>query len=207
RRRHRRPCRGDPAAPPRSGGAPPARRRSRGRGTRIRDQLGPAHRARARPAAPRRRGARPRGRRRNRQHDGERPMTPPRTALIGHGYWGRNLARNLNDLGALAAIAERDPAMRESAQAAYPETACHADMEPVLADPEIAAVAIATPAATHGELVARALEAGKHVFVEKPLCLDVAEAERLAADAARRGRVLMVGHLLLYHPAFVALRA
>jgi UDP-2-acetamido-3-amino-2,3-dideoxy-glucuronate N-acetyltransferase len=134
-------------------------------------------------------------------------MTPPRTALIGHGYWGRNLARNLNALGALAAIAETDAAMREAARDAYPGAASHADVEAVLADPAIAAVMIATPAATHGALVARALKAGKHVFVEKPLCLDVAEAERLATDATRRGLTLMVGHLLLYHPAFVALKA
>jgi UDP-2-acetamido-3-amino-2,3-dideoxy-glucuronate N-acetyltransferase len=134
-------------------------------------------------------------------------MTPPRTALVGHGYWGRNLARNLNALGALAAIVETDDASREAAGAAYPRAVCRKAVEAVLADPAIEAVMIATPAATHGALVAAALEAGKHVFVEKPLCLDVAEAERLAAQAERRGSTLMVGHLLLYHPAFAALRA
>jgi UDP-2-acetamido-3-amino-2,3-dideoxy-glucuronate N-acetyltransferase len=134
-------------------------------------------------------------------------MMPPRTALIGHGYWGRNLARNLDALGALAAIVESDAASRHAAADAYPKATCHADVTPALADSTIAAVMIATPAATHGALVARALEAGRHVFVEKPLCLDVAEAERLAALAERRGLTLMVGHLLLYHPAFVALKA
>ncbi|MGE5147507.1 MAG: Gfo/Idh/MocA family protein [Candidatus Eiseniibacteriota bacterium] len=134
-------------------------------------------------------------------------MTPPPTALIGHGYWGRNLARNLNALGALAAIVESDATSRKAAGEAYPKAPCHESVDAVLADPSIKAVMIATPAATHGALVARALEAGKHVFVEKPLCLDVTEAERLAADAARRGLTLMVGHLLLYHPAFVALKA
>jgi UDP-2-acetamido-3-amino-2,3-dideoxy-glucuronate N-acetyltransferase len=81
------------------------------------------------------------------------------------------------------------------------------ELDAVWTDDSVPAVMIATPAATHGALVAQALAAGKHVFVEKPLCLDVVEAERLQRMAADAKRVLMVGHLLLYHPAFRALQA
>ena len=131
----------------------------------------------------------------------------PRVAVIGLGHWGANLVRNVAALGALAAMHDTVPATRARFAAAHPTARLHDDAASVLADPTIEAVMIATPAATHGALVKRALEAGKHVFVEKPLCLDVAEAEALAKDAARRGRILMVGHLLHYHPAFLALSA
>jgi UDP-2-acetamido-3-amino-2,3-dideoxy-glucuronate N-acetyltransferase len=110
-------------------------------------------------------------------------------------------------LGALAGLHDAAPATRAKFAAAYPAARLHDEAEAALADPAVEAVMIATPAATHGALVKRALEAGKHVFVEKPLCLDVAEAKALAADAAKRGRILMVGHLLHYHPAFLALSA
>jgi UDP-2-acetamido-3-amino-2,3-dideoxy-glucuronate N-acetyltransferase len=133
--------------------------------------------------------------------------TTPRVAVIGLGHWGTNLVRNVAALGALAALHDASPATRAKFAASYPTARLHDDAEAVLADPAIEAVMIATPAATHGALVKRALEAGKHIFVEKPLCLDVAEAKALAADAAKRGRILMVGHLLHYHPAFLALGA
>ncbi len=131
----------------------------------------------------------------------------PRIGVIGLGHWGANLVRNVAALGALAAMHDTAPATRARFAAAHPAARLHDDAASVLADPAIEAVMIATPAATHGALVKRALEAGKHVFVEKPLCLDVAEAEALAKEAARRGRILMVGHLLHYHPAFLALSA
>jgi len=94
-----------------------------------------------------------------------------------------------------AAVAEKIPGVR-----------CTASVEEVLADPEIDGVVIATPAETHATLVRRALEAGKDVMVEKPLCLDIAEGKELVALAERRGRILMVGHLLWYHPAVLRLR-
>jgi predicted dehydrogenase/acetyltransferase-like isoleucine patch superfamily enzyme len=124
-----------------------------------------------------------------------------RVALIGCGAWGRNIARNLADLGALAAVCDTDTAAAEAAAHGAPVR----DVDDVLADPAIDAVAIATPAATHAALAAVALAAGKHVFVEQPLALDVAEAEQLVTQAATTRRVLMVGHLMRHHPAFAAL--
>jgi UDP-2-acetamido-3-amino-2,3-dideoxy-glucuronate N-acetyltransferase len=130
-----------------------------------------------------------------------------RVAAIGLGHWGRNLVRNLDALGVLAALHDSAPETRARFAAQYPAAAMRENLDAVWRDPSIDAVVIAAPAAAHGALVRAALEAGKHVFVEKPLCLDVAEARDLAALAAARGRVLMVGHLLLYHPAFRALKA
>ncbi len=127
--------------------------------------------------------------------------------VIGTGYWGRNILRNVHGLGALAAFCDASEVARTEFQAAYPEAVAYAAVDQLLADPKITAVTIVTPAATHGALVAKALAAGKHVFVEKPLCLDVEEGRRLAAQAKAKGLVLMVGHLLLYHPAFRALEA
>ncbi len=127
-------------------------------------------------------------------------------AVIGIGHWGRNLVRNYAALGVLRAACDVDPERRAALAEAADGFDILAEPETVLADPAIDAVAIASPAATHGALVAAALEADKHVFVEKPLCLDLGEARRLEAAAEARGRVLMVGHMLLYHPAFRALR-
>lgn len=131
----------------------------------------------------------------------------PRVAAVGAGHWGKNIVRNLHQLGALAGICETDADLRDSIAGQYPDTPVSGDIGDFLNRDDIDAVAIATPAATHGALVERALRAGKHVFVEKPLCLDVAEGERLKSLAAEQGFVLMVGHLLLYHPAFRALKA
>jgi UDP-2-acetamido-3-amino-2,3-dideoxy-glucuronate N-acetyltransferase len=130
-----------------------------------------------------------------------------RTAVIGTGYWGKNLLRNLNDLGALLAFCDSNQTAVESFSAQYAEAKPFTSVEELLADDAIEAVVISTPAATHGALAKQALEAGKHVFVEKPLCLDLAEAHELRALAEDRDLVLMVGHLLLYHPAFIALKA
>lgn len=132
-------------------------------------------------------------------------MPEPRVAVIGHGYWGRNIVRNFAALGALDMVCEANPGARDAAARAYPDIQTAESADPAFASPHIDAIAIATPAASHGELVELALEAGKHVFVEKPLCLDLEQAMRLKESAERKGLVLMVGHLLLYHPAFVAL--
>ena len=124
-------------------------------------------------------------------------------AHVGHGYWGRNLARNFFELGHLAAVVDPDPAAAEAAAASYGVRA--ASFEDLLADPAIDGVSIASPAGMHHAQAKAALEAGKHVFVEKPLALDVAEAEELCRIAEARGLTLMVGHLLHYHPAFLRL--
>jgi len=128
-------------------------------------------------------------------------------AVIGAGPWGANLVRNYHALGVLRAVYDSDPARLATVAGQYDGALAAPNLASILTDPAVDAVAIATPAATHGALVAQALDAGKHVFVEKPLCLDIAEGEALAAQASARGRVLMVGHLLLYHPAFRALAA
>jgi UDP-2-acetamido-3-amino-2,3-dideoxy-glucuronate N-acetyltransferase len=128
-------------------------------------------------------------------------------AVIGTGYWGRNLVRNHHDLGYLRAVCDENATNLSAIAAQYPNVKSYRHVDEVLAAPGIDAVVIATPAATHAQIVALALDAGKHVFVEKPLCLDVGEAKVLAARADQLNRVLMVGHLLLYHPAFVALKA
>ena len=125
-------------------------------------------------------------------------------AHVGHGYWGKNLARNFHELGHLAAIVDADANAAAAAAASYGVRA--SSFEAVLADPGIDAVSLASPAGLHYAQARAALEAGKHVYVEKPLALDIAEADALCALAAARGRVLMVGHLLQYHPAYLVLR-
>ncbi len=127
-----------------------------------------------------------------------------KVAVVGAGYWGRNLVRNFAELGALAAICDPDGQAAEALAARHGSTV--AAFDTVLQDKSIAGVAIAAPAVLHASLARRALEAGKHVFVEKPLALKVDEAENLCALAEERDRRLMVGHLLQYHPAFIKLR-
>ena len=127
-------------------------------------------------------------------------------ACIGAGYWGKNLIRNFNELGVLSCICEMDAQTRARFKPLYPDVVFSDAVDEVLADPRIAGVAIATPAVTHAELVQRALSAGKDVFVEKPLSLSVDEAQKLNDLAADKRRVLMVGHLLWYHPAVLKLK-
>jgi UDP-2-acetamido-3-amino-2,3-dideoxy-glucuronate N-acetyltransferase len=127
-------------------------------------------------------------------------------ACIGAGYWGRNLVRNFNELGVLSSVCETDPHTRTSLKPLYPSVTFTDAAEEVFADPEISGVAIATPAVTHAELVQQALLAGKDVFVEKPLSLSVDEAQKLNDLATNKCRVLMVGHLLWYHPAVLKLK-
>ncbi len=129
----------------------------------------------------------------------------PRTALIGCGRWGRNIARVLARLGALEVIV--DPAADRLADyaAELGGVRVTGDIGAAFAD-DIGAVAIAAPAVDHARLVMRALDAGKPVFVEKPLALELDDAEAVAAKAEETGLTLMVGHLLQYHPAFVTLK-
>lgn len=128
-----------------------------------------------------------------------------RLAVIGCGYWGKNLVRNFAALGVLSAVHDQqaEAAANAGAMADVPVMG----WDGILEDGGIAAVAIATPAATHSELAIAALEAGKHVFVEKPLALLVPDAEQVVKVAQETGKRLMVGHLLRYHPAFVELEA
>jgi len=130
----------------------------------------------------------------------------PRVAVIGCGYWGRNLVRNFRALGALHAVADPSAAGREQAAQLAPELRPDTDIAPVLARPEIDAVALATPACTHAELGLQVLAAGKDLFVEKPMALSLDDARRLVDAAAHHRRILQVGHVLEYHPATAALR-
>lgn len=123
-----------------------------------------------------------------------------KVAVVGVGYWGKNLARNFAELGVLGAAVDANLAAAEqvSAQTGAPIRT----LAEVLADDSVEGLAIATRAETHYDIAKAALAAGKHVFLEKPLVLDEAEADALIEQAAVAGRVLMVGHLLRYHPVF-----
>jgi UDP-2-acetamido-3-amino-2,3-dideoxy-glucuronate N-acetyltransferase len=129
-----------------------------------------------------------------------------KVALIGCGAWGGNLARVLHELGALRSVFDLDAGRAAAVAGAWPGVARAASGDELLSDPAVGAVAIATPAGTHVEIARRCLEAGKDVLVEKPLALGVREGESLVRLAAERGRLLMVGHLLRYHPAVVRLK-
>ena len=124
-------------------------------------------------------------------------------ALIGFGYWGPNLARNLQALAGprWRYLVDASPERRERAAQLYPQVRTVPDVETVLADDEVTAVVLATPAATHVPLGRALLEAGKHVLVEKPLALATADAVALAELAERHGRTLMVGHTFEFVPA------
>jgi UDP-2-acetamido-3-amino-2,3-dideoxy-glucuronate N-acetyltransferase len=128
----------------------------------------------------------------------------PRIAVAGCGAWGKNLVRNFAGLGVLRAIVDVDAA---TAALLARQHDCDAlPWEEALADSGIDGIAIAAPAVLHARLAREALEAGKHVFVEKPLALHAADAEGLCQLAERIDRRLMVGHLLQYHPAFLRLK-
>jgi len=141
------------------------------------------------------------------KHDTSYEKDHVSVGVIGSGYWGKNLVRNFNDLGALSQVCEPDPETRRTLAAKYPMVRLTESVDELLAADEIRAVVIAAPARTHGELTRRALLAGKDVFVEKPLCLSIDEGHDLVNLAKRKGRLVMVGHLLWYHPAVLKLKA
>jgi predicted dehydrogenase len=125
-------------------------------------------------------------------------------AVVGCGAWGRNLVRNFAELGVLGAVADRDEARGRAVAEAHGVR--FLTLEAILAEPAIGAICIATQPSTHHAIGMAGLAAGKHLLVEKPLTLDREEAASLVAEAAARDRILMVGHILQYHPAFAALR-
>ena len=131
---------------------------------------------------------------------------PPAIAVFGCGYWGQNLVRNFGRLGALALVCDPSAAARERVAQIAPGVEVREDPQEILDLPEIQAIVIATPAETHYELTMRALAAGKDVLVEKPLALNYQQGTAMKAEAERRSRILMVGHLLEYHPAVLELR-
>jgi predicted dehydrogenase len=129
-----------------------------------------------------------------------------RVAQVGLGQWGKNLARNFDRLAELVWLCDVDDERRAEAAQSYPSAQVTASFDVILADESVEAVVVATPVPTHCELARRVLEAGKHVFVEKPPAMRGAEMEELCELAEERGLVLMPGHLLLYHPGVQKLK-
>jgi len=129
-----------------------------------------------------------------------------RVAQVGLGQWGKNLARNFDQLAELVRLCDVDDERRVEGAQSYPSAQVTSSFDDVLTDESVEAVVVATPVPTHYELARRALEAGKHVFVEKPPAMRGAEMEELCELAEDRDRVLMPGHLLLYHPGVQKLK-
>lgn len=131
-------------------------------------------------------------------------MSEIKIAVIGCGYWGKNLVRNFSELGVLTAVCDANQTMANNASKTYNVPIL--SFEEILQDSTITGLVIAAPAIQHAQLTERALVAGKHVFVEKPLALKIEDAKKLCMLAQEHNRILMVGHLLQYHPAFLELR-
>ena len=129
----------------------------------------------------------------------------PSVGVVGCGYWGKNLVRNFSELGSLGLVCDATASGKATATALAPAARFVTDFTAVL-DSDVSGIVIATPAETHYELARSALEAGKDVFVEKPLAMDYDQGTQLVRLAEGRGLILMVGHVLEYHPAIVMLR-
>jgi predicted dehydrogenase len=132
--------------------------------------------------------------------------TVPQIALVGCGYWGKNLCRNFHGLGSLAAVVDATENGKSTAHSIAPDAHITDSLDDVLRDDQIQGVALATPAETHAELALQAMHSGKDVFVEKPMALTLEDAEEMKKVAEETQQILMVGHLLEYHPAVLKLR-
>src|ERR1035438_1298449 len=131
---------------------------------------------------------------------------PVNICVVGCGHWGKNLVRNYSILGALYAICESDPARLRELSGQYPQAKLYSALDQVLADPQVTGVVLASPAEFHHPMALAALGAGKHVFVEKPLALDWHDGTEMVETARKHQRILMVGHLLRYHPAILKIQ-
>src|SRR5262249_26908590 len=127
-------------------------------------------------------------------------LEPVRVGQAGLGAWGKNLVRNLDELAQLSWICDTTESRRTEFARRFPAARVTTSFDELLDDPELEAVVIATPVPTHYPLAKQALEAGKHVFVEKPPAMRGSEMADLVDLARTQGLVLMPGHLLLYHP-------
>jgi UDP-2-acetamido-3-amino-2,3-dideoxy-glucuronate N-acetyltransferase len=136
----------------------------------------------------------------------KRSSSSAQVCVAGCGHWGKNLIRNFHALGHLRAICDANPVSVSKFAKEYPDAKAYLDFSEVLADPEIDAVVLATPAEMHHRMAMEALAAGKDVFVEKPLALDIEEGQEVLDTARDMGAVLMVGHLLRYHPAILKIQ-
>lgn len=128
-------------------------------------------------------------------------MTEQKIAVIGCGVWGRNIVRNFYNLGVLKVVCDMDEENLAKVKEQYPDVQVTKDFHDIINNPEITSVAVVTPSHTHYKMVHAMLEAGKNVYVEKPISTVAQEAKDLTEVANSKGLVLMVGHLLLYHPA------
>jgi len=133
-------------------------------------------------------------------------MDKKNIAIVGAGYWGKNLVRNFHQLGVLKTICDGAQSIREEMAQTYPDVAVTDDFNTILKDKAIKGVVIAAPAVFHFEIAEKALNAGKHVFVEKPLSLNHADGEKLVRLAAEKNKILFVGHILHYHAAIIRLK-
>ena len=131
---------------------------------------------------------------------------PPSIAIIGSGYWGKNLVRVFHDLGALRLVCDKNESILADFKNKYQNLETCLAFGDVLNHPDIDGIVISTPAETHFNLAQEALLSGKHVFVEKPMALSEDEGRELIALAKERKKILMVGHLLQYHPVFIGLK-
>lgn len=128
-------------------------------------------------------------------------MKSYKVGIVGAGIWGKNLVRNFYNLNYLHTVCDMDEENLKRTKNDYPEVNLSKDFGEMINNPEIHGIVVATPSHTHFRLVKAALEAGKHVYVEKPLATTSNEAKILNELATSKDLVLMVGHLLLYHPA------
>jgi predicted dehydrogenase len=133
---------------------------------------------------------------------------PVRVGVVGLGYWGPNLARNLDAIAGceLRWLCDPDASARERLASSFPGARVTAELSDLLDDDDLDAVVLATPVPTHAELAIAVARAGKHCFVEKPLATNAADAQAAVTAASDAGRILMVGHLLEYHPAVARLK-
>jgi predicted dehydrogenase len=137
--------------------------------------------------------------------DADRPI---RVGVVGLGYWGPNLARNFAAIAGceLSWLCDASSDARAKLERSFPGARSTAELDDLLVDPELDAIVLATPVPTHAELAIEVVQAGKHCFVEKPLAITSADAERAVLAAESADRILMVGHLLEYHPAVARLK-
>ena len=133
-------------------------------------------------------------------------MAPVNVCVVGCGHWGKNLIRSFSELGRLHGICDLDQEKAIRMAASYPGSTCFETYDSVLDDPGVDAVVLATPAERHFDMALAAIEAGKDVFVEKPLALEWQDGAELVEAARAKRRILMVGHLLHYHPAVIKLK-
>jgi len=134
-------------------------------------------------------------------------MQEKNIAVIGCGLWGRNIVRNFYNLGALHSVCDMDDENLKMVKLEYPGVSTTKDFQELIDNPEIEAIAVITPSHTHFNIVRKILEAGKHVYVEKPISTVAQQAKDLMDLADEKGLVLMVGHLLLYHPVVNRLKS